>query len=752
MRTGRQLAVCINLMLGFICLAASAVASSMEWVQIGEPLTPRARSGICFNNATNSIFLFGGNSLNVDDYHDTWEWDGSKWKLLFPAHQPDEFWGTGALLFHSGRNRVLLLGSSYVTNHFQIWEWADEDWTLIDECETMPPEWRYYGCAYDASRDMICIFGGYTGESKDELWEWNHSGWHQIEKTGNWPPVCSNPGMFFDPTIEKSIVLLDYNGQMELWTWDGTGWEKVMFASPKPPERNYMAIAYDPDRSRLVMFGGSGNRDDTWEWDGVQWHEMDPPHKPSGRQGCAFSWDALSHRVMLFGGSNEAGERSGETWFYDGSDWICVPPNPYYPPDILSGHAMAYDPREQISVLYGGSTISRMPTETFEWNGLEWNGIVDAVNPGKRVSHRMSYIASLDGIVLYGGSNINGLEIYQDTWLYRDHTWRLLDPPVSAGPRAGFAIVYDSIRDRIVTFGGVTEIVYQPQYKVTLSDETWEFDGNAWYQVYPQHHPPTLCNSGMAFDNCRGVTVLFGGDTDTSFSDKTWEYNGVDWSRIMPATTSPSHRRWMGFTFDSQRCRIVMHGGALNTEPGFDETWEWDGYDWYLIEPVTGRAPAYVSTALVYDSTRKCSVMFGGGREGYTVETLAYRHSNPDICDQMGVTLELSQTLFHTGDMFSCIAHVCNNTGDVLTGYPLLVLLDVYGSLFWAPSFTQEFDCFLDAYPSFPEGTTDVAVLPSFAWPHNAGSAQGIRFYATLTDPAIHILIGQWDMAEFGWE
>ena len=55
----------------------------------------------------------------------------------------------------------------------------------------------------------------------------------------------------------------------------------------------------------------------------------------------------------------------------------------------------------------------------------------------------------------------------------------------------------------------------------------------------------------------------------------------------------------------------------------------------------------------------------------------------------------------------------------------LLVLLDVYGSLFRAPSFT---------------------------WPPNTGSARGIRFYAALTDPAIHILIGQWDMAEFGWK
>ena len=145
-------------------------------------------------------------------------------------------------------------------------------------------------------------------------------------------------------------------------------------------------------------------------------------------------------------------------------------------------------------------------------------------------------------------------------------------------------------------------------------------------------------------------------------------------------------------------------------------------------------------------------MIYGGGQEGITVETFVYRHSNPDICDQMGVSLDLSKSLFHAGDTFTCTAPVCNNTGDVLTGYPFLVLVDVFGSYFWGPPFTQEFDSYLTQYPSFPEGITDVEVLPSFSWPSNVGSAQGIRFYAALVDPDVHILIGQLDMVEFGWE
>ena len=98
------------------------------------------------------------------------------------------------------------------------------------------------------------------------------------------------------------------------------------------------------------------------------------------------------------------------------------------------------------------------------------------------------------------------------------------------------------------------------------------------------------------------------------------------------------------------------------------------------------------------------------------------------------------------------ICYTCVKSPEPLHGYPLLVLLDVYGSLYWAPSFTQDFDSFLDLHPSLPEGETIVEVLPPFTWPHNVGSAYGIRLYAAVTDPESRILIGHWDMAEFGWE
>ncbi len=736
--------LCLQMIM-MLTFSGSIDASSMEWVQIGDPLTPRSETGICYDPESDSILQFGGyeKSRRINE---TWEWDGARWNQLFPETSPEAH-AYPVIVFSPGREALLLIGRSTAENkQVNIWQWKAGNWQFV---HANPPEMlsRYrFGVAYDTEREKLVIYGGSldTFEDLDELWEWDDNGWMEIPRIEPWPPAVSMIGMAYNPDIQKTVMFCDNAliGRMELWYWDGSVWEKQEMNYPWPPLNTDPQIVFDPDRSVIVL-PDLYNNDEVWEWNGVNWSKITTPNAHT-IDVKSMTYDQHSHRVMIFGGT--------DTCFYDGSDWQCYDPDPYYPPQLFD-HAMAFNPENQTTLLYGGSGDSSWPisTETFEWDGNSWTSYELFVTPGLVWKHRLAYMDVLDGIVLYGGSPDHYAHFYLQMWLYRDHTWTQLHPATTPGCRQSFGMVYDTWRDRLVLFGGITE--YDEWLSSTVTDETWEFDGTNWMQMNPSHHPPALEDPSMTFDSCRGVTVLFSGLGELNWHDGTWEYNGLDWTRIEPATTSPSVRYACGFCFDESRCRTIIHGGAKNLMPGFKETWEWDGYDWYEIEPSAVPESFYfVGSSMVYDTNRKCSVLYGGRSSEYSVETFEYRHSNPDICDQMGVTLELSQTLFHAGDMFSCTAHVCNNTGDILTGYPLLVLLDVYGTLFWAPSFTQEFDCFLDAYPSFPEGTTDVAVLPSFAWPPNAGSAQGIRFYAAITDPAIHILIGQWDMAEFGWE
>ncbi len=114
------------------------------------------------------------------------------------------------------------------------------------------------------------------------------------------------------------------------------------------------------------------------------------------------------------------------------------------------------------------------------------------------------------------------------------------------------------------------------------------------------------------------------------------------------------------------------------------------------------------------------------------------------------VAVSMPGTLFHPGDLCGCSASVVNLDTAPIDGYPLFVVLDVYGSYFFAPGFT-EFDSYLDDYPAFPLGITTIDVLPEFVWPAGVGSANGIKWYAALTDPAMTGLYGELGTWEFGW-
>ena len=113
--------------------------------------------------------------------------------------------------------------------------------------------------------------------------------------------------------------------------------------------------------------------------------------------------------------------------------------------------------------------------------------------------------------------------------------------------------------------------------------------------------------------------------------------------------------------------------------------------------------------------------------------------------------VEMPAQTFKPGDTCWCRVHVDNFAGETLSGYPLFVILDVFGQLFFAPSFSS-FDSYAQDYPVFPPGRMTVEVLPSFAWPGNAGTVSGIHWYAGLTDPFMTTLFGDFGMFTFGWE
>lgn len=175
--------------------------------------------------------------------------------------------------------------------------------------------------------------------------------------------------------------------------------------------------------------------------------------------------------------------------------------------------------------------------------------------------------------------------------------------------RYGQAMAYDSLRQRVVMFGGIGN------NGSTHLDETWEWNGSRWSEKNPTNKPPArFCPGAMAYDAARGVCVLFGGSTGgngTGAIGDTWTWNGNDWTNVTPAT-SPSARYSQAMTYDSAAGVVVLFGGTEYLAAGSqDDTWTWNGAAWTLKTP-NASPPKTSYHAMAYDSIRGRSVMFGG--------------------------------------------------------------------------------------------------------------------------------------------
>lgn len=268
-------------------------------------------------------------------------------------------------------------------------------------------------------------------------------------------------------------------------------------------------------------------------------------------------------------------------------------------------HAMVYDAQRAVCTIFGGHTGSHALGDTWSWDGAAWV-LSSAAGPSPRWSHAMSYDSHRDRIVLFGGYS-SGIGVLGDTWEWDGSIWTQV---ASAGPppRVGHTMAFDPQRQRTVLFGGDSNTGVGGD----LAD-TWEWDGVTWIQVATTGPTPRMY-SAMAFDNQRGVTVLFGGGAFSPLGD-TWEWNGTDWA--LAATTGPAPRGRHAMAFDSQRARTLLFGG-INSGSS-DQTWEWDGTTWLVASTrgVTDRCHHSMS----YDSARAKTVVFGGEYGGPSNDT-----------------------------------------------------------------------------------------------------------------------------------
>ena len=268
-------------------------------------------------------------------------------------------------------------------------------------------------------------------------------------------------------------------------------------------------------------------------------------------------------------------------------------------------------------------------SDIVSWQGLGYSSLAGLIvprawstlaiggsKPSARVRAQMVYILSLDLTLLHGGWDATST-VLDDTWTFNHTTrvWTQLTPTVNP-QKFGAFIAYDSVRDRVVMWGG---------YNGGATNTLHEFYGGDWHLVTPAHSPParhTVASSGMAFDPVRGVCVIYGGADSASAA--WWEYDGTDWTGPIGAALANDCLNYCCLAYVPTIGKVVLYGGSDTAGNALGEIYSWDGATAALIHASAFKA---IYFTMAWDSIRQVLVAVAENEGGPGITVNCYEWS-----------------------------------------------------------------------------------------------------------------------------
>lgn len=307
---------------------------------------------------------------------------------------------------------------------------------------------------------------------------------------------------------------------------------------------------------------------------------------PINRSRSAVAYDASANRVVLFGGLNGL-EFRNDTWAYNPSSATWANVTQGAAPHARLDSAMAYDARAGQTILFGGAwwvwdpgggiLQSTWYSDTWAFNGSSdtWTPLHPGQSPSPRNAASMVYDTVDERMILFGG--YNGASWFNDTWAYdySNGTWTNLSAGASPLPRLGASLAFDAAANQMVLFGGSDR-------SGTLAD-TWTFDyaKRTWTLITPATSPSARFWAGFVYDPSLGSDLLFGG---FQTNGETWSYaaSSQTWTQFSP-TSSPPGTSGPTLVFVTSTSRPLL----VDLQTGVSPVQTW----WFVAPPVAPGAP-----------------------------------------------------------------------------------------------------------------------------------------------------------------
>jgi N-acetylneuraminic acid mutarotase len=296
-----------------------------------------------------------------------------------------------------------------------------------------------------------------------------------------------------------------------------------------------------------------------------------------------MAYDSKANQVILYGG--ETGDYklessyNGETWAYDVATNTWKEMKPVTSPGPRAFAALAYDAESDRIILFSGGTRAHRwvtdDTWAYDFNTNTWTQM-KAKGPTGIMGMPMEFDSESDRIILFGGYNVPGDKLYQDTWAYdyNTDTWTKMDPKTIPPGRNLNAMTYDSQTDRIIMWGGDTWTYSNPN--APKDDSVWAYDYNsdAWEEMKAVPAPADRPAGTISYDAKAGVTILYGGFEEGNSDTWAYDYNKNAWILLKP-TNNPGMLTWHSMVYISATDRVFLFGGAINSIPN-NKTWLYD--------------------------------------------------------------------------------------------------------------------------------------------------------------------------------
>jgi hypothetical protein len=434
-------------------------ADTWEWDGVAGTWTARAtaasppariRAGTAFDPNRARVVLFGGSSASSQTpLGDVWEYDGAAgaWTNPVPAAAPGPRYDA-SLGFDPASGRVLLFGgesplaaTERSTLYTDLWSWDGTSFTRRLLGASPGPRSGASG-GFVPARGIGALFGGERGDGErsflQDTWIWQGGEW-------------SSPSAAFADNAPSVTVTLQ---------------SPVTELTPPARAGHAFALGMETSPQMLgwgLLFGGQGDEGllgDTWLWDDQLYvWTASGGISPAARAGHAIA-AIPGTGFLLFGGSGAGGALLNDSWVFSAVNvvggWA---PLSVSPPPARTEHAMAFDAVTQKVVLFGGRSASGALQDTWEYDpdARAWTQRTPSFSPPARFGHAMFYDTSRGTVVMIGGTGNDPSTTLADAYEWDSNAGSWTDLPSASvlAPRAGAVGFFDATRGQSVVSGGL---------------------------------------------------------------------------------------------------------------------------------------------------------------------------------------------------------------------------------------------------------------------------------------------------------